>query len=102
MCHNLFCIMVPRAPEVVVSDSAGRLTLLGLKQGSCDMEELLQWPGHQYEAWIVAFNKWIPNVIYSGKMSLVNVFCQILTFSVHSNFDSQKQYRICIQIKTNP
>ena len=73
---------------MVVSDSVGCLTVLRCKQGSWDMEQLLQWTGHQYEAWITAFNRWTPNVIYSGETT-TDFTCtgNCTGFSSHSCLD---------------
>ncbi|XP_031554247.1 diphthine methyltransferase-like isoform X2 [Actinia tenebrosa] len=50
----------------VVSDSKGQITLVQCSETSLEPRQLMQWTGHDYEAWITAFNKWTPNIVYSG------------------------------------
>lgn len=45
-------------------DSKGHVSLLELGEASLDV--LSRWPSHEYEGWTCAFDKWNPNVIYSG------------------------------------
>ncbi|XP_013412249.1 diphthine methyltransferase [Lingula anatina] len=51
-------------PSVVVSDSAGVITLLKLSNEK--LESMLQWKAHDFEAWICAFDYWNSNVVYTG------------------------------------
>ncbi|KAK3742977.1 hypothetical protein QZH41_008396, partial [Actinostola sp. cb2023] len=53
-------------PKCVVSDSQGQLTLLQCPEASWEARQIMQWTGHDYEAWITAFDKWTPDVVYSG------------------------------------
>ena len=50
-----------------MSDSGGQITLLEFVESSWELKQLLQWTGHQYEAWITAFDAWNPSVVYSGE-----------------------------------
>ncbi|KAL0840927.1 hypothetical protein ABMA28_014723 [Loxostege sticticalis] len=51
-------------PFVVVSDSAGSVTVL--KVNSDGLKKVGVWKSHGFEAWIAAFNYWNPDVFYSG------------------------------------
>ncbi|XP_078347237.1 diphthine methyltransferase-like isoform X2 [Oculina patagonica] len=52
--------------QVVVSDSAGQISLCEFNEGTSKLCQRLQWAGHQYEAWIVAFDAWNSSIVYSG------------------------------------
>ncbi|XP_077980321.1 diphthine methyltransferase-like [Glandiceps talaboti] len=51
-------------PSIIVSDSAGELTLCQYQQSN--IVKTLQWSAHDFEAWIAAFNYWQPDIVYSG------------------------------------
>lgn len=51
--------------SLCVSDSLGSLSLLHLDD-STSLKLLSQWKGHEFEAWVSAFNTWNPNIVYSG------------------------------------
>lgn len=51
--------------KIVISDSEGFITLVSVANDQ--IYEDCKWKRHDYEAWIVAFNYWDPNVFYSGK-----------------------------------
>lgn len=51
-------------PMVVVSDSAGRVSVL--RVAGEGVEKIGEWQSHGFEAWIAAFNYWSPDVFYSG------------------------------------
>jgi len=55
-CHSL----------IAVSDSAGQISLCKFNEGTSKLCQTLQWTGHQYEAWIVAFDAWNSSTVYSG------------------------------------
>lgn len=52
-----------------MSDSAGQITLCQFSEGTSKLFTILQWTGHQYEAWITAFDAWNSAVVYSGEYS---------------------------------
>lgn len=56
---------------IVVSDSQGGANLFRLSKDMA-LAFLKRWQGHEYEAWIAAFNYWEPSVLFSG-MSLVYI-----------------------------
>ena len=49
-----------------MSDSGGQITLCKFYEGTSELFQVLQWLGHQYEAWITAFNAWNSSIVYSG------------------------------------
>lgn len=51
-------------PCVVVSDSAGKVTILKVTNNG--VQKMRYWDAHGFEAWIAAFNYWNPDVFYSG------------------------------------
>lgn len=52
-------------PDIVVSDSAGSVTVFRVVGDK--LLKIGMWQGHGFEAWIAAFNYWNTNVFYSGK-----------------------------------
>ncbi|KAJ7362022.1 Diphthine methyltransferase [Desmophyllum pertusum] len=52
--------------QVVVSDSAGQMSLCKFNEGTSKLCQILQWTGHEYEAWITAFDAWNSAIVYSG------------------------------------
>ena len=50
--------------DIVVSNSSGKIIKLDVGQDR--LAELRSWNAHNYEAWIVAGDKWNDHVIYSG------------------------------------
>lgn len=55
-------------PDIVVSDSAGSVTVLRVVGDQ--LLKIGRWKGHGFEAWIAAFNYWNSNIFYSGKCSV--------------------------------
>ncbi|XP_026759470.2 diphthine methyltransferase isoform X2 [Galleria mellonella] len=51
-------------PSLVVSDSLGGITVLKLIVDG--LQKIGSWKGHNFEAWITAFNYWNTNTFYSG------------------------------------
>lgn len=51
--------------RITVSVSNGSIHVFELTDET--LEEIKSWHGHEYEAWITAFDYWNPNIIYSGK-----------------------------------
>lgn len=45
-------------------DSAGHVSLLELRETG--LELVSRWPCHEFEGWTCAFDRWDPNVLYSG------------------------------------
>lgn len=62
-------------PTIVVSDSAGSVTLLRVVGDK--LLKIGRWEGHGFEAWITAFNYWNSNVFYSGKCQVVKIFSHL-------------------------
>lgn len=50
--------------NVIASDSRGSVTLLTVTETGISMER--NWKAHSFEAWTCAFDKWNPNVVYTG------------------------------------
>lgn len=50
--------------RMVSSDSKGYISLLELS--NTGLELVSRWSSHSFEAWTCAFDKWNPNVVYSG------------------------------------
>lgn len=50
--------------NVLASDSRGNITLLSVEQNRIVKKK--SWKAHSFEAWTCAFDKWNPNVVYSG------------------------------------
>ncbi|KAI9204437.1 WD40-repeat-containing domain protein [Polychytrium aggregatum] len=55
----------PETPSLIVSQSDGSLVHLGVTQEG-QLEPLVQWTAHDYEAWIGAFDYWSTSTVYSG------------------------------------
>lgn len=51
--------------SVVVSDSHGGANVFHLSD-KFELMLLKRWQGHEYEAWIAAFNYWEPSLVFSG------------------------------------
>lgn len=51
---------------IAVSDSGGQISLCQFDEGTSKLCQTLQWIGHQYEAWITAFDAWNSDIVYSG------------------------------------
>lgn len=50
--------------NVIASDSRGTITLLSVTEYGISKEH--SWKAHNFEAWTCAFDKWNPNVVYTG------------------------------------
>lgn len=50
--------------NLLASDSRGNITLLSIGQDSIVKKK--NWKAHAFEAWTCAFDKWNPNVVYTG------------------------------------
>eukprot|EP00455_Lapot_gusevi_P021704 TRINITY_DN22719_c0_g2_i1.p1 TRINITY_DN22719_c0_g2~~TRINITY_DN22719_c0_g2_i1.p1 ORF type:complete len:386 (-),score=27.00 TRINITY_DN22719_c0_g2_i1:67-1224(-) len=50
--------------RMAASQSDGRLTLFDLQPTG--LTPTAEWSGHEYEGWIVAFDSWQPQLLYSG------------------------------------
>lgn len=65
------CLSMDWSPEcgksqATISDSAGQISICQFYEGAYNLQQILQWKGHQYEAWITAFDAWNSAVVYSG------------------------------------
>lgn len=56
--------------KVSVSDSQGSVSLFKISSSGCEIERIISWNAHNYEAWITAFDYWDTNTVYSGKNKL--------------------------------
>lgn len=54
------------SPHIGVSHSSGTLTVW--EYNSSGLHLLHEWQAHDYEAWIVAFNDWQPDILWSGML----------------------------------
>ena len=52
-----------------MSNSGGQISLCQFDEGTSKLCQTLQWIGHQYEAWITAFDAWNSDIVYSGTFS---------------------------------
>lgn len=52
--------------KIVVSDSQGSISLFRIGTEGKSMERITTRHGHDFEAWIVAFDYWDTNVFYTG------------------------------------
>lgn len=52
--------------KITVSDSQGSISLFRLSSGGGDIERIVSWHAHEFEAWITAFDYWNTNIIYTG------------------------------------
>lgn len=50
--------------NLIASDSRGVVTLLTVTQSNIIKER--SWKAHSFEAWTCAFDKWNPNIVYTG------------------------------------
>lgn len=50
--------------NLIASDSRGMVSLLTVTQGKIVKERT--WKAHSFEAWTCSFDKWNPNVVYTG------------------------------------
>ena len=50
--------------NLVASDSRGNISLLTIGEGEIRTER--KWEAHSFEAWTCSFDKWNPNVVYTG------------------------------------
>ncbi|KAI9098219.1 WD40-repeat-containing domain protein [Phlyctochytrium arcticum] len=53
-----------RPPDIVVSESDGSIARITARESALERTE--EWNGHDFEAWIAAFNYWNPEIVYSG------------------------------------
>ncbi|EDV27709.1 uncharacterized protein TRIADDRAFT_20606 [Trichoplax adhaerens] len=53
------------ADRLAVSDSTGKLNIFQAGSGS-SLTADRRWLAHDYEAWIIAFDRWNDNIVYSG------------------------------------
>lgn len=59
--------------SIIASDSQGGINLMDI--GNDGIQVITRWRAHNFEAWTCTFDKWNPNVIYSGgDDTTVNVY----------------------------
>lgn len=66
LCLSMDWSLEDENSHIVISDSGGQITLCKFYEGTSELCQVLQWLGHQYEAWITAFNAWNSSIVYSG------------------------------------
>lgn len=54
----------PNSENLIASDSRGMVSLLTVTQNKIVKERT--WKAHSFEAWTCAFDKWNPNIVYTG------------------------------------
>lgn len=64
-----------------MSDSGGQISFCQFDEGTSKLCQTLQWIGHQYEAWITAFDAWNSDIVYSGTFfeTVLILLCLIQT-----------------------
>lgn len=78
LCLSLDWSLEDENSHIVVSDSGGQITLCKFNEGTSELCQVLQWSGHQYEAWITAFNAWNSSIVYSDMRWVSAAFSAIL------------------------
>lgn len=74
--HFQILIVNKRTPELVVSNSAGTISILS----GPSLETTEEWEAHTFEPWIAAWDAWSSNTIYTGHFpsKLVGCLCRCL------------------------
>lgn len=52
--------------KISVSDSQGSISLFKISSSGSEIERIISWNAHNFEAWITAFDYWDTNSVYSG------------------------------------
>ncbi|KAL2649763.1 hypothetical protein R1flu_017891 [Riccia fluitans] len=52
------------SPHVAVSHSDGSLSVVDIGQG--ELEVISSWDAHGFEAWVVSYDSWKPQILFSG------------------------------------
>jgi len=74
--------------SIAFSDSCGYITLVNLND-----QLIRSFKAHDFESWIVAYNDWEPNILYTGTFIIgitnnTHMFCLFLEYIINLYFST--------------
>ncbi|KAI8826847.1 WD40-repeat-containing domain protein [Fimicolochytrium jonesii] len=88
------------SPRIVFSSSDGSISQLAVADG--ELRLLQEWHGHDYEAWIAAYNCWDTNVVYTGGDDCALKGWDLRMDPLYSTFTSRRHEAGVCSIQMNP